>query len=264
MTFIHVATYLFIGIIFSKLFDYSVLFTIDGVGTYMKPAEGFFIAMGPLVQIIRGVLFGIALLLSKDMYKGKKLGWLKLWIVILVLGIINTPGPAPGSIEGIIYTHLPLEFHLKILPEIMIQTLLFSYLLSKPTKIKSSNNILNNNKRDLVPTMLAGIMFSLSGIILSFILKVDVMAGTKDIGAFVIMFIAILIVFFTNRWFHSTGNKYKWFIIIILYYIAMAILPTLYNYLTNSPFKTILTLGLNIVPVMILIGYNKYIVGNNE
>lgn len=45
---------------------------------------------------------------------------------------------------------------------------------------------------------------------------------------------------------------------ITAYYIAMANLPTVYNHINNSPFKLFLTLGINIIPVLILIGYNIY------
>lgn len=38
-------------------------------------------------------------------------------------------GAAPGSIEGFIYTKLPLWYHLGYLPDILLQTLAFSVLL---------------------------------------------------------------------------------------------------------------------------------------
>lgn len=264
VTIIHVITYIICGIIFSKLFDYSTLFSSGTTKYFMKPVEGTSTLIGPLVQVIRGVLFGFVLLLIKDVFLEKKLGWLKLWLVILVIGIINTPGPAPCSIEGIVYTKLPLELHLKGAPEVIIQTLLFSYLVAKPKKRNKSHDVFMKNKKAIIASALAGIMFSISGIVLSFILNVDVMAGTKDIGAFGVMFIAISIVFLTTKWFYKTRSKIKWIMVTIAYYIAMAILPTVYNHITNSPFKSFLTLGINIIPVLILVAYNIYMTRSNN
>jgi hypothetical protein len=47
----------------------------------------------------------------------------------VVFGILSTPACSPGSIEGMLYSKLPLWYHLIGLPEIMLQTLTFSFLL---------------------------------------------------------------------------------------------------------------------------------------
>lgn len=254
---VHIVTYIVCGMIFSAIFDYNTLFTTGNVAYFMKPVEGVSVIIGPLLQIVRGVLFGITLLFMKDVFIGKKFGWLKLWFIIFVLGIINTPGPAPFSIEGFIYTQLPLEFHLKGAPELLVQTMLFSYIVANPNVEKLSGKFKQNQKY-VTPPILAGIMFSLSGIALALILNVDVTAGTTDIGAFVVMFISITIVYFINRWYYFTNNKFKIIMTFIVYYVALAVLPTVYNLITNSPFQSFLTLGINSVPVIILIGYNIY------
>lgn len=254
----HLLTYMLCGIVFAELFDYQTLFTTGNTEYFMKPVEGAAVKIGPFIQVIRGVLFGAVLLLFKDAFVEKRLGWLKLWLIILILGIINTPGPAPFSIEGVVYTKLPLEFHLKGAIEIMVQTLLFSYLVAKPKGNKKINNRFEKNKKPIIAALFSGIIFSLSGIVLSFILNVDIMAGTQDLGAFVIMFIAIITVFIVNKWFYQTKNKFKWMIVIFVYYLTMAVLPTTYNYLFDSPFKSFLTLGINIVSVLLLVGYNLY------
>ena len=59
----------------------------------------------------------------------KKRGWLVLWNIVIVFGILSTPAAAPSSIEGMIYSKLPLWYHLVGLPEILLQTLAFSFLL---------------------------------------------------------------------------------------------------------------------------------------
>jgi hypothetical protein len=90
-------------------------------------------------QIIRGILLAIVIWWIKDSIIGKKLGWLKLWAILVILGIFNTYGPAHGSIEGFIY----LDFaRLEGMPgnalfsmlEVLAQPLLFSIIVTYQTK----------------------------------------------------------------------------------------------------------------------------------
>ena len=264
VTFIHVITYILCGVFFSVIFDYSALFTTGNISYYMKPVEGFSVAIGPLVQVGRGLLFGIALLLIKDSFIEKKYGWLKLWFITFILGIINTPAPSPLSIEGLVYTKLPLYFHLQIAPEILLQTLLFSYFVAKPHESKFAKELYDEYKEYLIPPVLAAVMFSLSGIVLALILNVDIMAGTKDTGAFIVMLISVLMVFLINVWYFYSEDKFKSFIVFVGYYLVVAVLPTIYNYISNSPFKSLLTLQINLIPVIILTAYDIYINRQNN
>lgn len=264
VTFIHVITYILCGVFFSVIFDYSALFTTGNISYYMKPVEGFSVAIGPLVQVGRGLLFGIALLLIKDSFIEKKYGWLKLWFITFILGIINTPAPSPLSIEGLVYTKLPLYFHLQIAPEILLQTLLFSYFVAKPHESKFAKELYDEYKEYLIPPVLAAVMFSLSGIVLALILNVDIMAGTKDTGAFIVMLISVLMVFLINVWYFYSEDKFKSFIVFVGYYLVVAVLPTIYNYISNSPFKSLLALQINLIPVIILTAYDIYINRQNN
>mgnify|MGYP000999960545 CR=1 FL=1 len=158
VTILHITTYILCGIVFSTLFNYRELFLLENVKYFMRGYDSISIMIGPLVQVVRGLLFGIALLLIKASFDGKY-GWLKLWVVIAIIGIINTPGPAPFSIEGLIYTQLPLEFHIKGAPEILLQTLLFSYLIAKPKKEKLQIKFIEDNKISFIAAMIPGAGF---------------------------------------------------------------------------------------------------------
>ena len=48
---------------------------------------------------------------------------------MVVLGIFGTFGPTPGSLEGMIYTVLPLWVHLRGMPEVLLQSLALSGVL---------------------------------------------------------------------------------------------------------------------------------------
>lgn len=254
VTFIHVFTYILCGMIFSSIFNYNELFALGTAKYFMRGMGTASTIIGPVLQVFRGILFGLVLLLFKDSFIGKKNGWLKLWLIILIIGIINTPGPAPCSVEGIIYTQLPLEFHLKGAPEIIVQTLLFSWLVTKDpssTKLKLSPN----TKASLIITIIAAVGFSLSGIILSLIIGADFAAGATDFGAFAVMFLALITIFFTTRWKMNHSGRGISIVYYCICYTVLAILPTVYNFATNSPFKSYLSLIISGTPVLIIILY---------
>jgi len=84
---------------------------------------------GPLFQPIRGILFGLVFYLLRDAFFGGKNGWLTMWIVLVVVGIFSTFGPSPGSVEGLVYTTVPVSRQLVGLIEVLVQSLLLSFVL---------------------------------------------------------------------------------------------------------------------------------------
>ena len=54
---------------------------------------------------------------------------LELVMVLVIIGVFGTFGPAPGSLEGAIYTVFPFSVHLRSLPEILVQPLLLAVIL---------------------------------------------------------------------------------------------------------------------------------------
>jgi hypothetical protein len=67
--------------------------------------------------------------LLRDAFFGRKNGWLTMWIVLVVVGIFSTFGPSPGSVEGLIYTTVPVRLHLIGLIEVLGQSFLLSFIL---------------------------------------------------------------------------------------------------------------------------------------
>jgi hypothetical protein len=128
---LHVATYLVFGFVFSRIFRYDALFQMDVIRDYMRSYESSMTSViGPfLMQPLRGLLLAVAIWPLRDLLLEKHRGWFVLWILFVVFGILSPPSAAPGSIEGVLYSKLPLWYHLIGLPEIMLQTLTFSFLL---------------------------------------------------------------------------------------------------------------------------------------
>jgi hypothetical protein len=126
------------GILSFMFFDYSTQYADTSLRLLMRQTSEPLVMAGPLFQPIRGVLFGIAFYLLREILFGKKNGWLVTWAVLIIIGVLSTFGPAPGSIEGLIYTVLPLSSHLMGQPEIYLQSLLLSaglyYWVNHPEK----------------------------------------------------------------------------------------------------------------------------------
>jgi hypothetical protein len=125
----HTVTYFLIGLAAFWSFGYARKFAEPGVRSLMRQVDEPLVMAGPLFQPIRGLLFGLVSYLLREPLFGARRGWLVLWFVLVVVGILGTFGPAPGSVEGMVYTTLPLRFHLESLPEIVVQALAFAALL---------------------------------------------------------------------------------------------------------------------------------------
>lgn len=125
---VHCMTYIVMGMIMSNLFNYGELFQREVIRDFMLPI-GSHTPLALLFQPVRGLLFAITLWPLRELLLQKKNGWLILWGIFLVFGIFSTPAASPSSIEGVLYSKLPTWYHFIGLPEITIQTLLFSLLL---------------------------------------------------------------------------------------------------------------------------------------
>lgn len=137
ITIIHIITYVVCGIIFMLLFDYQS--TLSHAG--MRDTNNLIVGLAPVFQIVRGALFGIVLWLFRNSFINSKYGWLIIWMMIVIVGIFNTPSTAPGSIEYFIYYEPVSEFwNLDIggMLEILTQTFIFStisfYVVKPRTK----------------------------------------------------------------------------------------------------------------------------------
>lgn len=245
VTVAHVATYLVCGLIFARLFDYETLFAMGDVRYFMRDAYGTSSVIGPFVQVLRGVIIGCILLILKDTVLNKKLGWLYLWILFAGLGIVCTPAAAPVSIEGIVYSRLPLEFHLKTAPELFVQTLLFSLLVAGNFRLVLPEKI----AVPVIVTVISAVGFSVGGIILALVLKADIMAGASDPGAFAVMFAALAVVFGMTLAYTSPKKRLPAPVYYVVFYLALALAPTAYNYLTGSPLRSPLSLVFSGLPV---------------
>jgi hypothetical protein len=123
---LHTLTYFLVGLAAFFILDYRRAFEATDLQYLMKPTTSPWVAAGPALQPIRGLLFALVLYPFAAEFIHRRRGALILWGLLLGLAVFGTAGPSPGSLEGILYTKLPLRLHLFGLPEVILQTLLFS------------------------------------------------------------------------------------------------------------------------------------------
>ncbi len=123
---LHVLTYFLCGVAAFFLFDYRQAFETTDLRYLMRPTSSPWVAAGPALQVVRGLLFAVVLYPFAPVFVRARKGAFFLWGLFLGLAILGTAGPCPSSLEGLFFTKLPLRLHLMGLPEIVLQTLLFS------------------------------------------------------------------------------------------------------------------------------------------
>jgi len=136
----HVITYWAVAFIAMPLTHSYIDSMVEFMG--IKPLDEINMGMVMIGQIIRGFLFGVVIWWIKDSIIGKKFAWLKLWAILVLLGIVNVYGLTHGSIQGMIYLvpveGLPVSANFGIL-ETLAQPLLFSIIVTYQRKKKTIN-----------------------------------------------------------------------------------------------------------------------------
>ena len=128
---LHALTYLAFGIFFMLVSQYFEHFKSDPIfDLVMKPSDALTVRLAPLVQVIRGALLALAIYPFREVIIGRKLGWLKLFVLLFVLTSIGAVITGPGSIEGFLYTRFSFN-PLIGYPEIGLQMLTFSWLFCR-------------------------------------------------------------------------------------------------------------------------------------
>jgi hypothetical protein len=75
------------------------------------------------------VILAATLFLFRRVFLGAPRGWLLLWGLFLGLAILSPVGPSPGSVEGFIYTKVPIRLQMIGWFEALPKTLAFSTLV---------------------------------------------------------------------------------------------------------------------------------------
>ncbi|MBO4319677.1 MAG: hypothetical protein J5857_04335, partial [Treponema sp.] len=200
VTTVHCLTYFICGVIFSTLMNYSWWWQQPFVCDYFRVFGGISNALGPFLQIGRGLLLSLVLLPLRDFLKGQKLSWLWLWLIFVGIGILGTPAASPSSIEGMIYSKLPFVFHFVGWPEIMSQTFLFSFLVCRHLKESVENrekkSIFKNPLRLALVMAFAGFfIYTIISIIFAIIQHVAIDSGKTDPKNMLLFLCPVMLIF---------------------------------------------------------------------
>jgi len=126
----HTIAYFIAGIFASNVFDYENWFSSGILSSLMKPTTAPIVALGGTsLQIIRGIIIALVLLPMRKVFIEEKRGFLKLGLLVFGLSVVSTFAAATGSIEGLIYTKIPVMEHLMGYPEAILWISLFVGIL---------------------------------------------------------------------------------------------------------------------------------------
>ena len=135
VVFTHVITYCVCGMISYRINNYKEWIE-KNQGVNWRDKNSLIFQLSPVFQILRGILFGIVLLLIKDVIIDTNLGFLKLFVILTILGLFNVYSPAPASIEEFIYVKPPppdelppVRQQVGAILEIIIQIFIFSIIV---------------------------------------------------------------------------------------------------------------------------------------
>jgi len=123
----HSLTYFIMGALAAHFLNYAAEMARPESG--MRPFTSPWVMAGPLFQPLRGLVFALVFYPLRECLFGRKNGWLLMGWMLIALGILSTFGPASGSIEGLIYTPVPIRSQLRGWWEVVSQALLLSALL---------------------------------------------------------------------------------------------------------------------------------------
>lgn len=134
----HSITYFLMGMLASTLLGYAESFARPWMACWMRQTDDPIVMAGPLFQPIRGLLFALAFYPLRETLFGRKNGWLIMWWLLVALGILSTFGPSPGSVEGMLYTVIPISQQLtgwlEVVPQALLLSVILFYWVNHPEK----------------------------------------------------------------------------------------------------------------------------------
>ena len=132
----HTLTYFLMGALAAHFLHYGEEFAKPNSG--MRQITDPWVMAGPLFQPLRGLVFALVFYPLRQCLFGRKYGWLLMAWMLIAIGILSTFGPAPASIEGMIYTTIPIGSQirgwLEVIPQALLLSGLLCYWVNRPAK----------------------------------------------------------------------------------------------------------------------------------
>lgn len=126
----HTVTYFATGVVASILLGYAARMVRPDVEPIIRKMTDPILMASPLFQPLRAALLAIVFYLLRDVLFNNRKGWLIMWCMLVVIGILTPFSASWGGIEGMIFFNLPLWDHIVGWPEVFSQTLFLSLILT--------------------------------------------------------------------------------------------------------------------------------------
>jgi hypothetical protein len=126
----HTVTYFATGVVAAILLGYATRMIRPDVAPLIRKITDPILIASPLFQPFRATLLAIVFYLLRDGLFSNRKGWLIMWCMLVVIGILTPFSASWGGIEGMIFFNLPLWDHIVGWPEVFLQTLLLSLILT--------------------------------------------------------------------------------------------------------------------------------------
>jgi len=133
-----VIAYFIAGLFAYNFIHYKELYATKELSLLMRPVTTPIVALGPVLQLIRGMILALVLLPFRKVIVEEKHGYLKLALLIVGLSVISTIGPAPGSFDGYIYTIIPAGYQMLGYIEAALYVFLFVSILAGSYKLEKA------------------------------------------------------------------------------------------------------------------------------
>ena len=130
----HTIAYFIAGIFAVLVINYRDLYATEIISSFMHPVDSPIVALGPALQIFRGILIALILLPLRKTFFDEKRGLIKLGIIIIGLSLLSTIGPTMGSFDGYIYSRVPYKYQILGYPEAIVYVFLFIGILAVSKK----------------------------------------------------------------------------------------------------------------------------------
>jgi len=134
VTYAHIIAYFIAGIFAVLVINYRDLYATEIISSFMHPVDSPIVALGPALQIFRGILIALILLPLRKTFFDEKRGLIKLGIIIIGLSLLSTIGPTMGSFDGYIYSRVPYKYQILGYPEAIVYVFLFIGILAVSKK----------------------------------------------------------------------------------------------------------------------------------
>lgn len=126
----HTVTYFAVGVLAALLLGYATRMARPDIAPIIRKITDPILIASPLFQPLRAALLAMVFYLVREVVFGRRRGWLSMWGMLVVVGILTPFSASWGGIEGMIFFNLPVWDHIVGWPEVFAQTLLLSVSLT--------------------------------------------------------------------------------------------------------------------------------------